>query len=152
MPLLAPGTSAPDFAITGHTGETVKLADYRGAYLLLFFYPRASTPGCTLEAQGFRDRLTELRTHGAAVLGASFDHAEDNRAFAAAHDLPFVLLCDTARDLALRYGAADDREAAAPRRISYLIAPDGTIARVFTEVSPADHAGEVLSHLAELAA
>lgn len=152
MPLLEPGTPAPDFAVTGHTGETVKLSDFAGNYVLLWFYPEADTPGCTTEGKGFRDRTTDLRALETVVLGASFDDVEVNRAFADKHDFPFVLLCDTTRALALKYGAADSDDAGAPRRISYLIDPEGIIVRVYDEVSPTRHPGQVLEHLAELRA
>jgi peroxiredoxin Q/BCP len=150
MPLLTQGQPAPDFAVTDHTGETVKLSDLAGKYVLLWFFPEADTPGCTTEGIGFRDRLGDLRDLGAVILGASFDSIEANKAFADKNDFPFVLLCDTSRDLGVKYGAADDRDAANARRISYLIAPDGTIARVYDQVGPTNHPRQVLEDLVEL--
>lgn len=148
MPELNVGDAAPDFAVTAHTGETVKLADYRGKHVVLWFYPKADTPGCTVEGKGFRDRFADLGELDAVVLGVSFDPVEELTAFAEKFEFPYLLLSDTERTIGLAYGAADSKEAQHARRISYLIAPDGTIARAYGEVSPERHPAQVLEDLA----
>ena len=102
-----------------------------------------------MEGKGFRDRIQEFESANAVILGASFDNADDNRAFAEKFSFPFPLLCDTDRASGLAYGACDEAGAEYAKRISYLIAPDGTIAVAYGAVKPAAHPAEVLEHLAE---
>jgi thioredoxin-dependent peroxiredoxin len=102
-----------------------------------------------MEGKGFRDRIQEFESANAAILGVSFDKEGENRAFAEKFSFPFPLLCDTDRAIGMAYGACDDSKAEYARRISYLIAPDGTIAVAYGAVKPAAHPAEVLEHLAE---
>ena len=148
MPLLKTGDTAPDFQVQAHTGEAVSLVDFRGRYVLLWFYPKADTPGCTIEGCGLRDRATEFQDARATILGVSFDTVEENRAFAEKFDFPYPLLCDTERAIGVAYGAAESADASHAKRISYLIDPEGVIAEVYGDVKPADHPGQVLEALA----
>ena len=144
MPLLAVGDPAPSFSVKDHTGQIVRLADFDGKQLVLWFYPKADTPGCTLEACGFRDRFSEVEAKGVAVLGVSFDSEDENRAFAEKYHFPFKLLCDADRALGVAYGATEDAKAGFAKRISYLIGEDGRIKKVWGKVDVKTHAGDVL--------
>lgn len=143
--LLTVGAAAPAFSATTHTGETVSLGDYRGRKVLLWFYPKADTPGCTVEGCGLRDRSSDLEAAGIQVLGVSFDTVEENRAFAEKFSFNYPLLCDTDRSLGLAWGACADASAGYAHRISYLIDEDGKIAAAFEEVNPETHPAEVLA-------
>lgn len=149
MALLAVGEQAPDFQTKTHTGESISLADYRGSYVLLWFYPKADTPGCTKEGCGLRDRSGEFATANAKILGVSVDTVEENRAFADKFEFTYPLLCDTSRDISVKYGAADGPDAKSARRISYLIDPGGNVAAVYGQVKPDRHPAEVLAALSE---
>ena len=105
-PGLSVGDRAPDFTATAHDGRQVALKDFRGKKVLLYFYPRADTPGCTTEGIGFRDRIGDFGELGTVILGASFDTPERNAAFAKKFSFPFLLLSDTDKSLAIKYGAA----------------------------------------------
>ncbi|MFY9341643.1 MAG: peroxiredoxin, partial [Planctomycetota bacterium] len=141
------GDAAPAFAITDETGTTRKLADYRGKHVLVWFYPKADTPGCTAEGCGLRDHFADFMDRGVIVLGASFDNAADNAAWKQKHGFVFPLLCDTDRALAIAYGAADDKDARYARRIAVLIDADGKVAQVWTKVEPATFAATALAAL-----
>lgn len=143
--LLAAGSPAPGFRLPSHDGRTIDLADLKGRKVLLWFYPKADTPGCTIEGKGLCGVHAEFERRGVVVLGASFDTPRDNRAFAEKFGFPFALLCDTDRSLGLAYGACDSADAGFPRRISYLIDEQGIVAHVFPKVDPATHAAEVLA-------
>jgi len=143
--LLAAGQSMPDFALQDHTGKVVRSSDLAGKTYLLWFYPKARTPGCTTEARGLRDQYAALEAAGVVVLGVSFDSPESNRAFVEAEALPFRLLSDTDRELAVSVGAADSKNAWFARRISYLVGPDGKVLRAYDNVDPSVHAGQVLA-------
>ena len=124
--LLAVGSPAPDFKVQDHLGRTVTLADLRGQRTVLYWYPKADTPGCTREACGFRDHFAELK--GASrVYGVSFDTPEKNRRFAEKFSLPFPLLCDTTRAMSVAWRACRSRSSWFPARITYVIGPDGRI-------------------------
>jgi peroxiredoxin Q/BCP len=144
--MLSPGTPAPPFTVTAHDGSTVSLSDFRGHKVLLWFYPKADTPGCTAEGRGFRDHHDEFRERNVVILGASVDTAEDNAAFAERFDFPFLLLCDGDRTLARAYGAVEPGSPYA-RRISVLIDESGRVARVYDPVSAKTHPVEVLADL-----
>ena len=144
---LSVGDVAPDFCVKSHTGQEVKLSDYNGKSVLLWFYPKADTPGCTREGCGFRDRLPEFEKKNAQILGVSFDTVEENRAFAEKYEYNFPLLCDTKREIGLAYGACDDAQAVNAKRISYLIGPDGKIAHSFGKVDASSHPEEALKFL-----
>lgn len=147
---LAAGDPAPAFELVDQDGELRRLADYRGRWVVLYFYPRDDTPGCTAEACHFRDALPRLRALEAQVLGMSVDSRESHAAFAAKHHLPFPLLADRDGRVARAYGAffglGPLRFA---RRHTFLIGPEGRIAAVFRKVRPATHSDEVVAALAE---
>jgi peroxiredoxin Q/BCP len=143
------GQQAPDFQAVAHDGSSVQLADLHGRWALLWFYPEADTPGCTVEACGLRDHFAELQALGLVILGVSFDDVAKNAAFAEKHHLPFRLLCDTDQELGLAYDAIEPEgeDAGWPRRISFLIDPRGEIARVYDPVDPKTHAATVRDDL-----
>jgi peroxiredoxin Q/BCP len=143
--LLAVGTAAPDFSVVAHDGKTVMLSALRGRYVVLYFYPRDDTSGCTKEACSFRDAWGELQARGVVVLGVSTQDNEAHREFAAKHALPFQLLPDTDRSLTGAYHVPVTLTMA--KRVTYLIGPDGKIAKVWPSVTPAGHAREILDSL-----
>ncbi|MEW6268476.1 MAG: peroxiredoxin, partial [Thermodesulfobacteriota bacterium] len=124
-------------------GKTVTSGELAGKTYLLWFYPKAMTPGCTAEGNALRDSFPELRARGVEVLGVSFDEPAENERFVAAQQFPFRLLSDDG-SLAIQVGAADSRDQATARRISYLVGPDGKVLRAYGTVNPASHAQEVL--------
>ncbi len=144
-----PGQPAPAFDAAAHDGTTVRLEDLHGRWVLLWFYPEADTPDCTIEARGLRDRFRELSARGCVVLGVSFDDIAKNAAFVAKHQLPYRLLCDTDQQLGAAYEAIETtgEDAGWPKRVSFLIDPHGVIARVYDPVDPALHAAAVLHDL-----
>ena len=150
--MLDPGQPAPDFELVDHEGRSVRLSDYEGQHVVLYFFPRAGTPGCTTEACGFRDRFEAYEAHDVAVLGVSNDAVEDLAEFAAEHDLPFRLLSDPDGAVASEYGTYGTAEVRGEVyeiafRNTYLIDPDGTIAAVYEDVTPEGHAEEILATL-----
>lgn len=152
---LQPGDTAPDFVLPAHTGEQLELTKLRGKPVVLYFYPKDNTPGCTVEAKEFRDEMEEFQRAGAVVLGVSPDSIESHGRFAEKFGLNFLLLSDSGHDVAELYGAWVEKTTAGKRywgvnRSTYLIGPDGKIARVWPKVSPAGHAEEVLATLRQL--
>jgi thioredoxin-dependent peroxiredoxin len=147
-PLPVPGAKAPDFSLPDQDGNIRTLASYSGRWLVLYFYPRDDTPGCTREACAFRDGLHKLAAVGATVAGISVDSRESHRRFAGKHGLPFPLLADSDGGVARRYGVLMDwglfRMA---KRVTFLIGPDGIIRRVYPDVDPRLHADQVLSDI-----
>ncbi len=146
---IASGQVAPDFEALAHDGTTVRLSDLHGRWILLWFYPEADTPGCTIEACGLRDLTRELQALGCVILGVSFDDVAKNAAFAEKFQLPYRLLCDTDQLLGAAYGAieTEGEDAGWPRRISFLIDPARTIVRIYDPVNPKLHAATVLRDL-----
>jgi len=148
---LAVGDAAPAFALVDQDGETRRLADYRGQWVVLYFYPRDDTPGCTTEACSFRDDVPRLRQLGAQVLGVSLDSRASHAEFAQAHHLPFPLLADAGGEVAKAYGAhfgmGPIRFA---KRHTVIIDPAGRIARIYRKVKPASHSDQVVAAVAEL--
>ncbi len=143
-----PGTAAPDFALPDAEGKERRLAEWRGQWLVLYFYPKDDTPGCTVEAGKFRDSLPAFRALNAQVVGVSLDDGASHRAFAAKHGLPFPLLADAGGTVARRYGALSDYGVLRfAKRYTFLIDPDGRIARSYLSVDTGSHAAEVLSDL-----
>lgn len=146
------GDKAPDFSVAASDGKTVQLKDYVGkGYIILYFYPKDDTTGCTKEACGIRDTFDEFKGLNATVLGVSFDSVESHKAFIAKYNLPFVLLADTDKKVAKAYGVADENSKVASR-VTFVIDKSGKIAYVNPKVNPATHAAElrtVLMHLAE---
>jgi peroxiredoxin/dienelactone hydrolase len=144
---LAKGAVAPDFAVADERGAVQKLADYRGRMVLVWFYPKADTPGCTAEGCGLRDQMEEFRRRDVAVLGVSFDAPEDNAAFRRKHDLPFPLLSDADRTMAIAYGAAENAEAKVARRIAVLIDGEGKVVQYWGRVDPRTFAATAVAAL-----
>lgn len=146
---LRPGTTAPDFVLPDAQGAQRQLADYRGERVLLYFYPRADTPGCTREACAFRDGYRELRRLGVQVVGISVDPPPAQQAFARKYALPFPLLSDADGSVAYDYGALWSLGPLRfAKRQSFLIDAEGRILRVYRKVDVATHYRQVLEDLA----
>lgn len=146
--LLGAGVVAPPFSATAHSGEKVELAQFRGKKVVLYFYPKDNTPGCTVEAQGFRDEYEKFQSLDAVVIGVSTQGNDSHREFAKEHNLPFLLIPDEDRSISESYGVGS--RLGLSRRVTFLIRPDGKIARVFPEVVPEEHAEELLAELGAL--
>ena len=147
-----PGATAPDFTLPAGDGATVSLAGLRGKTVLLYFYPKDDTPGCTTEACSFRDSWGELQARGVVVLGVSRDTVRSHQKFAAKYSLPFPLLADEGGAVAQRYGVWVEKSMygktyMSMARTSFLILPDGTIGHIWEKVKPEGHAAEVIAWL-----
>jgi thioredoxin-dependent peroxiredoxin len=145
--MLNVGDMAPDFTVKTDQGDSVTLSSLRGQKVLLWFYPKADTPGCTAEGCSLRDNFDHYRSHNVTILGVSVDPVEDNAAFVKKFSFPFRLLCDTDRKIGVAYGACDSPSAARATRISYLIDEQGRIERAYPGVNPREHAAQVLADL-----
>ena len=156
MPVtLAAGDPAPPFALPDQDGAVHRLEDYAGRILVLYFYPRDFTPGCTAEACSFRDAHAELAAAGAAVLGVSTDDADSHRRFREEHGLPFPLLADAGAEVATRYGAWGERTlygrvSVGMARATFAVGPDGRLLRVWKRARAAGHGEAVLRALRAL--
>ncbi len=148
--MLKVGDAAPEFSAPSHDGATVSLASLRGKKVLLWFYPEADTPGCSLEGRGFRDHQEYYDDNGIRIVGVSFDPVERNAAFARKFDFKFPLLSDVDRKIALAYGACAEVKAHHAERISFLIDEHGKIARVYDNVDPRDHPAKVLAEILDV--
>lgn len=148
--MLKVGDMAPDFVLPAHDGATVSLSDLRGRRVLLWFFPEAGTPGCSLEGRGLRDHREYFDQAGIEVVGISFDSVEDNAAFARAQNFGFRLLSDTVHEVALAYGACEGPRARYAERVSFLIGADGRVERVYDRVDPRDHAAKVLAEVLDV--
>jgi len=139
------GTPAPAFTVTAHDGQVVDLAKLRGRWVVLYFYPKDDTPGCTKEACEMRDNWARLQAAGVAVLGVSTQDNASHTAFARKYQLPFPLLPDEQGALAAKYHVpiVDGRA----RRVTYLIDRAGLVAHVWPKVTPAGHAAEILAQI-----
>jgi thioredoxin-dependent peroxiredoxin len=146
--LLGVGSPAPDVGGVDQYGQSLKLADLKGRKVVLYFYPKDDTPGCTQEAKSFRDKNLDLARADAVVLGVSTDDLVSHRDFAAKYGLPFLLLSDQDEDLARAFGVPVTFGLA--RRVTFVLDRQGVIARVFDDVTPAEHADEVLAALDEI--
>lgn len=148
--MLKVGDRAPEFTLPAHDGRIISSASLRGRKVLLWFYPAASTPGCTVEGRGFRDHQSYYDENEIQILGVSFDSIDANAAFAQNNGFSFPLLSDATHETALAYGACTDVRAASPERVSFLIDEDGHIARVYDQVDPRDHPARVLAELLDV--
>lgn len=146
---------APDFTLSDQNGAMHTLSDYRGKWVLVYFYPKDSTSGCTAEACGIRDAFPNFQNTDAVVLGISPDSVESHKKFAGEYNLPFPLLADTDKKVVHQYGAwrmkkMMGNEFMGVVRVSFLVNPDGMITKVYEEVNPEKHAEAVLSDLKAL--
>lgn len=155
--MLSEGDRAPDFTLPDQSGERVKLSDLRGETVVLYFYPKADTSGCTTQACGVRDRGADYEAAGARVIGISPDEVKDIDRFAGRYDLDFTLLADADHAVADAYGTWVEksmygRKYMGVARATFIIDPEGKIAKVFPKVSPKKHDDLVLKALSELSA
>jgi thioredoxin-dependent peroxiredoxin len=146
------GKRAPDFELTSDTGERVKLSDLRGKPVVLYFYPKDDTPGCTAQACGIRDAYAEFKQRGAVVLGVSPDDEASHVKFRDKYSLPFTLLADPDHHVAEEYGVWVEKTAYGKKRMgiersTFLIDADGNVAKVMRRVKPDTHADHVLAAL-----
>jgi len=147
--MLEEGDPAPDFELPNQADETVSLDDFADKYVVVYFYPRADTPGCTTEACGFRDNWSDYEDAGVSVVGISDDPVDDLADFAETYDLPFDLLSDEDGDVSSAYDSYGEKNLFGNTfdgvfRNTFVVGPDGDIVAVFEGVDPEDHADEVL--------
>ena len=152
---LTVGESAPDFTLADQNGRQHTLSAYQGKWVLIYFYPRDATPGCTTEACGLRDAFPEFQKLDMPIFGISTDTVRSHGKFAAKYDLPFTLLADEDKDVVNLYGVWGPKkfrgkEYEGTNRMSFLIDPQGNIAKIYEKVKPAEHAQEVLNDVREL--
>jgi peroxiredoxin Q/BCP len=148
---LASGTPAPNFSLTTSDGSQVSLKDYRGKWIVLYFYPKDFTSGCTLEAKNFQRDLDKYQQAGVVVLGVSVDSAQSHKDFCAKEGLNFKLLSDPDATVSTEYGSTMEYQGAKmAARNTFIINPKGEIAKVYTGVKPAEHSEQVLKDLAQL--
>lgn len=152
---LSIGDQAPAFSLPDHTGTVHSLKDQKGKWVLLYFYPKDNTPGCTVQACSMRDNYPTFKKLGLTVFGVSTDSQKSHGKFVEKFDLPFTLLADEEKTLVQAYGVWDKkkfmgREYMGTKRWSFLINPDGKIAKVYEDVKPAKHVDDVLADLKSL--
>ena len=140
------GKPAPDFELQSDSGETVKLSDLRGKPVVLYFYPKDDTPGCTRQACGIRDAWGEFQRAGAEVFGISADDQASHERFKSKYELPFTLLADQEHKLGEPYGVGQEGKRSYERS-TFVIDADGNVARIMRRVNPDSHADEVLAAL-----
>lgn len=153
--MVAEGSPAPDFSLTADDGATVSLSALRGRPVVVYFYPRDDTPGCTTQACGIRDRWRDFEAAGATVLGVSILDDASKARFRAKHDLPFTLLADPDHAVAEEYGVWVEKRSYGKvsmglERTTFVIDRDGRVAKVLRRVKPDEHAAQVLEALAGL--
>lgn len=146
---------APEFQVLDQEGQTQKLSNYKGKWVLLYFYPKDNTPGCTTEAEHFRDALQDFEKRNVQILGVSTDSVESHKKFADKFNLNFPLLADTEKEIVSAYGVWGEKKFMGKtymgtNRDSFLIDPEGTIAKVYEKVKPKEHVQEVLADIDEL--
>jgi len=149
------GHKAPRFKLPDQDGNVVNLSDFEGRTVVLYFYPKAGTPGCTMQACGIRDRSADYEAAGAVVIGVSRDDPSQLREFADEHDLPFTLLSDPDHKVAEKYGVWVEksmygRSYMGVQRATFIIGPDGRVKKIFPKVTPKKHDEQVLGGLDEL--
>jgi peroxiredoxin Q/BCP len=152
--LISAGITAPDFILNDDTGATRRLSDYRGQSIVLYFYPKDDTPGCTTEACNFRDDYSAYIDAGVTILGVSPDSTKSHSKFKQKFQLPFPLLADEKHEVCESYGVWGPkkfmgREYMGVLRTTFVIAPDGKIKKVFADVKPAGHSAQVLAAIKE---
>jgi len=145
---------APEFTLQDENGKDVALKDLRGKTVVVYFYPRANTPGCTIEAREFRDSYKKIQKTGAVLLGVSPDTPQAQKKFADKFDLPFTLLADADKKVAAAFGVIKEKNMYGKKvmgvaRTTFIIGPEGKIEHIFEKVKPEGHADEVLAFLKE---
>ena len=146
------GDAAPDFSLPDQNGKVRTRDEFKGKWLVLYFYPRDDTPGCTEQAARYRDAMRELETAGGAVCGVSVDDSDSHAAFALKYNLPFALLADRKGETAARYGSLRDFGLLKfAKRNTFLIDPAGKVAKVYLGVNPARNTTDVVNDLKQLA-
>lgn len=150
--MIEEGVKAPDFTLSNQDGEEVSLSQFAGKKVVLYFYPKDNTPGCTKEACSFRDNYDAILEKGAVVLGVSADSEKSHTNFRSKYELPFHLLSDPEKTVIQDYGAWGEKQMYGKTyegimRSTVLIGEDGTVSKVFPKVKPADHGTEVLEYL-----
>lgn len=155
MHLLEVGAKAPDFTTLDQNGNKISLADFKGKKVIIYFYPKDNTPGCTKEACAFRDHFPRFRALNVEILGVSIDAEQSHKAFAQKYGLPFKLLADPDKRLVTAYGVWGEKTLYGKKhmgtnRVTYVIDESGSIAAVFPKVKPATHAEDVLAVLQKL--
>jgi peroxiredoxin Q/BCP len=150
--MLKPGSGAPDFSLKTDTGESVRLKDYRGKKVILYFYPKDMTSGCTAEACDFRDNIRKFEKKGAVVLGVSADSVESHQKFKNKYNLPFTLLSDETKKVLRDYGVWQQKSMYGKKymgiaRTTYIIDEKGKIEKVFEKVNVNGHINELLMQL-----
>lgn len=148
---------APAFSLSDQEGKVRALKEYRGQWVVLYFYPKDDTPGCTVEACSFRDNFAALKKAGAVVLGVSVDPVKKHAKFVEKYSLPFTLLADEEKRVVELYGVWGKkkfmgREYMGTNRVSFLIDPKGKLAKIYDPVKPAEHVSEVLADIRALSA
>lgn len=146
------GSAAPGFTLSDQDGAEHKLSDYKGKWVLLYFYPKDNTPGCTIEACAIRDQFKDFAKIGAEVIGVSTDSVASHKKFADAYELQFTLLADEKKEMVGEYGVFGEkkfmgRTYMGTKRMSFLIDPKGKVAKVYEKVKPLTHAAEVIADL-----
>lgn len=149
---LAEGVKAPEFTLQDSEGKTHKLSDYAGQTIVVYFYPKDDTPGCTKEACSFRDSYADFRQAGVIIIGISPDKVASHKKFKNKYELPFTLLADPDHAVCEAYGVWGTkkmygREYQGVYRTTYIISPEGNIQRVFKNVKPSEHSQEVLAEI-----
>jgi thioredoxin-dependent peroxiredoxin len=151
QPMPSVGSVAPDFSLNNQEGKSVSLHDFQGKWVVLYFYPKDQTPGCAIEAHGFTRDQGQYVQKNAVVLGVSVDTVDSHKEFCAKDGINFMILSDTSRDAASKYGSLN-QGGSEPRaaRNTFLIDPQGKIAKVYVKVNPTPHSTEVLATIDEL--
>ena len=148
--MLKEGDIAPDFTAKNQNGEDVKLSDHKGEKVVLYFYPKDDTPGCTKQACSLRDGFPKLKQNNITVLGVSIDDEKSHQKFIEKYDLPFTLIADTDKEIVNKYGVYGEKNMYGKKymgtnRTTFLIDEDGKIAKIMKKVKVAEHADEVLN-------
>jgi peroxiredoxin Q/BCP len=143
------GQMAPGFTLPSQDGSNISLKDYKGKWVVLYFYPKDKTPGCTIEAHNFQRDLAMYEKKNAVIMGVSVDSVDSHKEFCAEQSLTFKMLSDTQKKVVAQYGSTSERGVAL--RNTFLVDPKGNIAKVWTGVDPQKHSGEVLTALNEVA-
>ncbi len=150
--MLKEGSKAPDFTLTGTDGKSYSLSDFKGRNVVLYFYPRDDTPGCTIEAKGFNESLDEMRRLGAEIIGVSKDDVDSHKRFCEKYSLKFLLLSDPESKVIKMYGAYGDRGVfgQGTLRKTFIINKEGKVALIFERVKALGHNKEVLAALGRI--